>query len=121
LRTGFLLLAQDPGREIVIGMLVIAPHLPESRIRTADQFAALDGPGYAKATLSFAVQEIRPGISGVRTETRVYATDSRTKRRFARYWRLIYPGSALIRRMWLRAIRLRADRVRGKDPRKGSG
>ena len=26
------------------------------------------------------------------------------RRRFAGYWRVIYPGSALIRRMWLRAI-----------------
>jgi len=30
------------------------------------------------------------------------------RRRFAAYWRLIYPGSALIRRSWLRAIRQRA-------------
>jgi len=25
------------------------------------------------------------------------------------YWRVIYPGSALIRRMWLRAIKKRAE------------
>ena len=31
--------------------------------------------------------------------------------RFALYWRVIYPGSALIRRMWLRALRLRAERA----------
>ncbi|HYW41393.1 MAG TPA: hypothetical protein VE959_00970 [Bryobacteraceae bacterium] len=28
---------------------------------------------------------------------------------FAAYWRMIYPGSALIRRMWLRAIKRRAE------------
>jgi hypothetical protein len=44
------------------------------------------------------------------TETRVYATDPAARRRFARYWRVIYPGSSLIRRMWLRAIRKRAER-----------
>ncbi len=32
--------------------------------------------------------------------------------RFAIYWRVIYPGSALIRRMWLDAIRRRAERGR---------
>jgi len=31
-----------------------------------------------------------------------------TRRRFAGYWRIIYPGSALIRRMWLRAVARRA-------------
>jgi len=35
-----------------------------------------------------------------------YAQATRT---FAAYWRMIYPGSALIRVMWLRAIRLRAE------------
>ncbi len=42
-------------------------------------------------------------------ETRVHATDDPTKRKFAAYWRTIYPGSALIRVMWLRAIRRRAE------------
>jgi hypothetical protein len=28
----------------------------------------------------------------------------------ARYWRLIYPGTGLIRRMWLNAVRDRAAR-----------
>jgi hypothetical protein len=43
------------------------------------------------------------------TETRVLATDSRTRRLFAAYWRLILPGSALMRRTWLAAIRRRAE------------
>jgi len=52
----------------------------------------------------------RPGFSLLSTETRVYANDAASRRRFAVYWRLIYPGSALIRRMWLRAIARRAER-----------
>ena len=43
------------------------------------------------------------------TGGRVHATDASARRRFAAYWRVIYPGSALIRRMWLRAIRVRAE------------
>jgi len=31
------------------------------------------------------------------------------RQRFQLYWRVIYPGSALIRRMWLRAIKQRAE------------
>ncbi len=45
----------------------------------------------------------------VTAETRVYATDASARRRFARYWRVIYPGSALIRRRWLRAMKRRAE------------
>ncbi len=37
------------------------------------------------------------------------ATDAQARRRFACYWRVIYPGSALIRRMWLRAVKKRAE------------
>jgi len=40
--------------------------------------------------------------------TRVFASGPAARRRFAAYWRVIYPGSALIRRMWLRAIERRA-------------
>jgi hypothetical protein len=38
----------------------------------------------------------------------VFANSSGARRRFAVYWRLIYPGSAIIRRMWLGAIERRA-------------
>jgi hypothetical protein len=51
-RTSFVLLADEPNRELVVGAIVLAPPA---------------------------------------------------------YWRVIYPGSALIRRMWLRAVRLRAE------------
>ena len=33
------------------------------------------------------------------TETRMLATDEASRRRFARYWRLIRPASGLIRRL----------------------
>ena len=45
----------------------------------------------------------------LRTQTRVDATSPGAASRFALYWRAIYPGSALIRRMWLAAIRRRAE------------
>lgn len=37
------------------------------------------------------------------TETRVAAVDGAARRAFLRYWRLVGPCSALIRRRWLRA------------------
>jgi len=49
------------------------------------------------------------GRSRLITQTRVATTDAAAERAFARYWRLIYPGSALFRVMWLRAIKARAE------------
>jgi hypothetical protein len=47
----------------------------------------------------------------LRTETRVLATDAASRRRFGRYWRVIRPGSALIRRTWLGAAKRRTERA----------
>ena len=47
--------------------------------------------------MNFMIEETKPGLCTVTTETRVYATDSAARQRFAAYWRTIYPGSALIR------------------------
>lgn len=90
LSSGFSLLADDGPREVVIGM-----------VPTAGTFAAMN----------FAVRPDGATGSIVTTETRVFAGTASARRRFAAYWRLIYPGSALIRRTWLRAIRKRAEGV----------
>ena len=59
--------------------------------------------------MNFRMEDEGGGWTRLTTETRIYATDASARRRFAAYWRLIYPGSALIRRTWLRAIRERAE------------
>lgn len=40
--------------------------------------------------------------------TRVFGTDDRAIRRFLPYWRVILPGSAILRVTWLQAISRRA-------------
>jgi hypothetical protein len=67
-------------------------------------------PGVVLATMNFLVTPDEGGGSTVVTETRIYANSSSALRRFGVYWRLIHPGSDLIRRMWLRAIAQRAER-----------
>ena len=109
-RSGFMLLAESPGEEIVIGTAVVAPRGWRPRHRpTPEGFKSLHDPGFALAAMNFRLEDAGPGACRVITETRVYATDAGARRIFARYWRVIYPGSALIRRMWLRAIRRRAE------------
>ena len=108
-RTGFVRLADDPPHEIVIGTVVVAPAGARGRGQlTPDVFQRTLPPGFALASMNFRVSPDGPGASIVSTETRVFATSAAARRRFAIYWRMIYPGSAIIRRMWLRAIERRA-------------
>jgi hypothetical protein len=109
-RTSFVTLAEDAGRELVIGTVVIAP--PGVRLALGSDpasFMALDQAGFAKAAIAFLVTPQSDGWAMLRTDTRVWATDPVSRDRFARYWRVIAPGSAITRLMWLRAIKVRAE------------
>jgi hypothetical protein len=110
-RSGFARLAEDAPRELVIGTIVARPPGAQTRA-TAEAFRRPIPPGHALATMNFLVEADAGGGSLVSTETRVFANSAQARRRFAMYWRVIYPGSALIRRMWLRAIARRAERTR---------
>jgi hypothetical protein len=105
--SGFVRLVDDAPRELVIGTVVMAPP-GTRRPLTPEGFQAPLPPGFAVATMNFLVKADGLGGSVVSTETRVFANSPSARRRFAAYWRIIYPGSAIIRRMWLRAIQRRA-------------
>ena len=108
--TSFMLLAEEPDREIVLGTLVGAPKgWRPKKDPTPDDFKALHEPGFALGAINFRVEDTANGETLLTTETRIYATDASARKNFAAYWRVIYPGSALIRVMWLRAIRRRAE------------
>ena len=51
------------------------------------------------------------GRSRLTTETRIFATDDVALGRFTAYWRIIFPGSAILRMTWLRAIKARAEQA----------
>lgn len=111
-RSGFVRLADESPRELVIGNVVMAP--PGTRgTLTPQVFQKPLPPGFALATMNFLVTPDGGSGSLVSTETRVFANSPSARRRFAAYWRVIYPGSAIIRRMWLRAIARRAAGTNG--------
>jgi hypothetical protein len=102
----FIWLAVDPPRELVVGVIVGRP--AGVRLRATPALIMAPPPGFSVATMNFRVTPDGPGGSLVSTETRVCAGSAGARRQFAAYWRVIYPGSSLIRRMWLRAIERRA-------------
>ncbi len=86
-RSGFRLLVDDAPHELVVGTHV--------------------------APQSVAVMNFRIESGGLlTTETRVFSQTDSERRKFAVYWRLIRPGSGIIRQSWLEAIKRRAEAKR---------
>jgi len=110
-RENFVLLGEEADHELVLG--TIGKFWQSAggmqRFRNAEEFVAFSAPGFAKAAMNFHVSEAG-GVTRLITETRVVCTDAEAREKFSWYWRLIYPGSALIRVIWLRAIKQRAER-----------
>ena len=74
----------------------------------APALQAFAEPGWVKTGFDLVIE---PDGSGTRltTETRVTATDPRTRARFGLYWLFIRAGSGLIRHDMLRAVARRAE------------
>jgi hypothetical protein len=116
---GWRVLADAPGREIVVGA-VTQPWEPNVRFRglPPQDFAAFSEPGYVKIAWTLRADPVDAGSSIFRTETRAVATDASARARFRRYWAFASPGIALIRRLSLRPLKRDAERrARAASPR----
>ena len=80
----------------------IPPHLDAAALRAWSQ------PGWIKAGMEFRLEPVSAGTL-LSTETRVVATDPKTRRAFAAYWFVIRPGSSAIRREVLKVVARRAE------------
>jgi hypothetical protein len=112
LRSGFVLLGEREGEEMVLGLVgrFWTARGGVERV-TPGEFQAWDRPGYARAAWSFSLSADADGAVRLSTETRVLCTDAGSRRRFLRYWRLVGPFSGLIRMEMLRAVRKAAERA----------
>jgi len=110
---GFIPLAEDPGKEVVFGLVGQfwkltfgeEPHIP-----SPEAFLDFDDPAFAKVAANLVVTVDEQGRTHCSTETRVHVPNSKTRRNFAFYWRIISMGSAFIRVLWLKAIKRKAER-----------
>ncbi len=96
---GFQPLAREPD-EVVFGATgkpwqpggEIGPFTPGSR-------------GTVRIAASFRAEPLSDGRARLSTETRIAAVDDSARGAFRRYWRVVGPFSALIRRRWLARVR----------------
>jgi hypothetical protein len=106
LEAGFGRLAEEPGREVVLGVAGrfwrpagnVLPFSPENFIGPVP-------PGLARVVWNFAVQEADVGRTVLSTETRVVCGDAASRLKFGIYWLVVRPFSGLIRLIMLRAVR----------------
>jgi hypothetical protein len=107
---GWGVLAEEPGREIVMGA-VTQPWEANVVFRALepDAFAAFREPGFVKIAWTLRADPDGAG-SIARTETRAVATDDAARRRFRRYWRRVWPGIVLIRYLALHLVKRDAER-----------
>ena len=113
----FLKLAEDAGREIVLGtagQFWKPGGGRKVRLPTALSFLELTDPDLVRVAVNFTIDAGPRGCT-VRTETRVQAMCEDARRKFARFWRLIRPFSGLTRIFWLRAIERKASKEGNKD------
>lgn len=110
--TGFLLLGEKPGQELVVGSIgrFWQPRIEFAKVAPGD-FAAFQEPGFGKLTWNLSVQPREGGGSWIGIELRVTAMDAASWTRFRRYWGLIGRFSQAIRRGGLRLLRRELGRV----------
>ncbi len=108
---GWGVLAERPGREIVMGGYT-RPWEPDPAFHALapDRFAAFAEPGVVKIVWTLEAEPLSPATSRIATETRAAATDDAARRRFRSYWRRAAPGILLVRWLALPAVRRAAER-----------
>jgi hypothetical protein len=111
LRIGWRRLAEEPGRELVMGA-VTRPWEAHVTFRgiAPQHFAAFDEPGYAQIAWTISAAPLDAHTSLFRTVTRVRTTDAQARRKFRRYWSVFSPGILLIRAEVVRVVRREAER-----------
>jgi hypothetical protein len=110
LSMGWGILAERPGREIVVGA-VTRPWEANVVFRPIppDEFAAFNEPDYVKIVWTLRAEPQGRG-SVFRTETRAVATDAGARAKFRWYWARFSPGIVLIRWMMLAPLKREAER-----------
>lgn len=108
---GWGLLAEVPGREIVMGAVTQPWHANVVfRPLPPGEFVAFSEPDYVKIVWTLRADPVGTRRSIFRTETRVVATDARARARFRRYWSFLSPGIILIRWASLGPLKREAER-----------
>jgi hypothetical protein len=105
------LLAEDPGRQIVIGAYTQPWHQEVTfHALPPEEFAAFAEPGQVKIVWTLHVELLGPTECRFVTRTRAVGTDLQARRLFRRYWAPMSTGIILIRYLAMPMVKHQAER-----------
>lgn len=108
---GCIRLAEDPGRELVVGA-VGRFWSPTETLETGldrEAFEAFDERGYARGVLDFAVHPRGPDRSLLVLEARARANDARSRQALTRFARFVEPAAGLVAQRALGVVEATAE------------
>jgi hypothetical protein len=111
--TGFVILDDVPGEELVIGVAgrFWRPNGARCFDLTAGDFGGFCHPRYAKATWNFRLRTESPECTVLSTETRIKCFGRAALWKFRVYWSLIGPFSGLMRKTILKQVKTEAEAI----------
>ena len=108
---GFVILGDKKQEEIVFGLIgkfwTFPVHIQQLN---PHDFKYFNKEGFAKAVGNIAFIPQSENITNVTTETRVHCFDKRSALLFRLYWAVIAPFSGIIRKEWLRTIKIESEK-----------
>lgn len=109
--SGFVLLDEKPGEELVIGIVGKFWKLSGNITRVSPEtFISYNERDFAKAVWNFSLRAIDQTATELSTETRVHCTDESSRKKFIRYWKVIGFFSGVIRTEMLKIIKRNAEK-----------
>jgi len=117
-QSGFVMLEERKGQEMVIGLTGRFWRPAGGIVRTDPIEFRLPTPeGAAKVAWNFIVRRETDGSSLLTTETRVWCPAATARWWFRAYWTLIRPFSGLLRRVMLKEIQKTAEKQANENSR----
>ena len=109
--TGFVILAEGAGQELVLGVAgrFWRPDGGRCTDLTPDEFSEFSHLGYAKAAWNFRLRSDSAETTLLSTETRIKCFGQAALWKFRLYWSLVGPFSGLMRKAILKQVKIAAE------------
>jgi hypothetical protein len=116
--TGFVILAEVPNEELVIGVAgrFWRPDGGRCLDLTAGDFGGFARAGYAKVAWNFRLRTESPKCTVLSTETRIKCFGRAALWKFRFYWSLVGPFSGLMRKAILKQVKTEAESILTEAP-----